>query len=95
MLHRRLFFQELRDHYFKTGRLDKLASDIETWEIPRSAKKLLYWHYIDNLPHKTVGVKIAIDEHLAKPLSERQVKRRHEQALDMVVEAIMSQFTKS
>jgi hypothetical protein len=94
-MYRRLFFQELSKLYKNAGKLDKLSADIQSWEIPDRDKKLLLWHYVEGKPHKTVGVLIAKDEHLAAPLSERQVKRRHDKALDRVVEAIMSHFTKS
>ena len=89
------FFKAMSIMYANSGRLDKLREDILKWEIPRCDKCLLIWKYVEHLPYKTIGVRIAEDENLAYPLSERQVCRRHDKAIKLVVPAIIQQVMKS
>jgi len=89
------FFQAISCMYANSGRLGKLREDILKWDLPCCDKMVLIWKYVEGLPYKTIGVRIAKEENLAYPLSERQVCRRHDKALKLVVPAIIQQVMKS
>lgn len=86
------FLQKLYQRYKDKGQIAKLRKDIQALTIPESDKALLLSHYVDGLPFKTVGVVLAELENLAEPLSERQVHRRHDKAIERAVEAILQGF---
>ena len=83
------FLQKLFELYQRQGKANKLCKDIMKYDMPESDKVLLKAHYVDKLPFKTVGVVLAKHERLAEPLSERQVHRRHDAALERASEAII------
>ena len=86
------FLEDLFEYLKEHGKKETIKTIINSANIQQDMKQILLWKHYEGLLNKQISVCIQKKENLVEPLSDRQVIRRHQRAMDSLYRSIIETF---